>query len=220
MIAFMKKIICIALLLFSATYAAAGTRGSTVQSCASAIDENLESMHRSYGMETVLNSNPYAYIDNRYYKNIVSLGFDAAEILLKKNADGGLSSLDSYICAIAIQEITGCDLYGITGIDFETADEFYDLWDKTMSGMPKALAEIAESKSMTFWEKVSGLKKYGIFGEAAAYSISGSGTALLQFLGQPVSVSFTDTERNMMKSMVRSDLSELRKAADYLNKIK
>lgn len=216
----MKKIIRIAGLaaVVAVTAVFASSRISTVESCEAAVDENFELLNQSYSMETLLNSSPYAYIDNPYYKNIVSLGFGAVEAMQEKNSNGEFSNLNSYIAAIAIQEITGCDLYGITGVDFETADEFYDLWNKAIADMPEMLSDIIGNRSITAGEKVEELKKYGVFGEAAAYAVSGSSAVREQFLDGSVDDLLSDSEKQIIKNMVKSDTDELRKAVDYLCK--
>lgn len=38
------------------------------KSYAAVIDENFESMAKSYDTKTLMSSSPYAYIDNEYYK--------------------------------------------------------------------------------------------------------------------------------------------------------
>ena len=118
----MKKTICITLLLISIAGGVffASSQKNPAESCAAAVDKNFTLLSNAYSVETLLNSSPYAYIDNDFYRNIVSLGFDAVQVLQEKNADGEFSDLNSYIAAIAIQEITGCNLYSITGIDFES----------------------------------------------------------------------------------------------------
>lgn len=213
----MKKTICIVLLLFSiAGGVFYSNHKNAVESCAAAVDKNFTLLSNSYSMETLLSSSPYAYIDNDYYKNIVSLGFDAVKVLQEKNENGEFSGLNSYIAAIAIQEITGCDLYSITGTDFENADEFYELWDKTMANMPEKLADIIGSESMEVREKVKELKKYGMFGEAAACSVSDSGIKMIQFPEKEADDFFTDSEKQVIKDMVHSNTDELQKAAEYL----
>ncbi len=214
----MKKTICITLLLISIASGVffASSQKNPAESCAAAVDKNFTLLSNAYSVETLLNSSPYAYIDNDFYRNIVSLGFDAVQVLQEKNADGEFSDLNSYIAAIAIQEITGCNLYSITGIDFETADEFYSLWDKTIADMPENLTILLGDHSMDVREKITALKKYGIFGEAAAYAVSESSTETMPFLGESDADTFTESEKLLIKGMIHSSTNELCKAADYL----
>ena len=101
----MKKTICITLLLISIAGGVffASSQKNPAESCAAAVDKNFTLLSNAYSVETLLNSSPYAYIDNDFYRNIVSLGFDAVQVLQEKNADGEFSDLNSYIAAIAIQ---------------------------------------------------------------------------------------------------------------------
>lgn len=90
----------------------------------------------SYNMEKILettsalSSNPYDYIDNEYYENIVALGFDAVPVLEEMYQENELTGLSAYLSALAIQDITGCNLYEDHDLDWSTAEEFYELWEE------------------------------------------------------------------------------------------
>lgn len=73
-------------------------------------------------------SNPHDYIKNEYYNNIVNLGKDAVPILKEMYDKGELSGLNAYISALAIQEITQCNLHDKYNLNWSTAEEFYKLW--------------------------------------------------------------------------------------------
>lgn len=73
-------------------------------------------------------SNPYDYTKNGYYKNILKLGSDAVEVLENMYKSGKLTGVNAYISALAIQDITKCNLYEEYKLDWSTAEEFYDLW--------------------------------------------------------------------------------------------
>ena len=73
-------------------------------------------------------SNPYDYINNEYYKNIINLGENAVPILENMYNDGKLTGVDAYISALAIEDISNCKLYKEYNLDWSTAEEFYTLW--------------------------------------------------------------------------------------------
>ncbi len=73
-------------------------------------------------------SNPYDYTKNDYYKDIVSLGNDAVKVLENMYKKGELTGVNAYLSALAIQDITKCNLYEKYGYDWSTAEEFYKLW--------------------------------------------------------------------------------------------
>lgn len=73
-------------------------------------------------------SNPYEYTKNEYYKNIVALGKDAVSVLEDMYNKGKLTGVNAYLSALAIQDITGCNLHEKYNLDFSTAEEFYTLW--------------------------------------------------------------------------------------------
>lgn len=73
-------------------------------------------------------SNPYDYTKNEYYNNIVKLGDEAVPILEKMYIEQKLSGVASYLSALAIQDITKCNLQEEYNLDWSTADEFYNLW--------------------------------------------------------------------------------------------
>ena len=74
-------------------------------------------------------SNPYDYTNNEYYKNIIALGIDAVPVLESMYKNEKLSGVNAYISALAIQEITNCNLYEKYELDWSTAEEFYTLWE-------------------------------------------------------------------------------------------
>lgn len=74
-------------------------------------------------------SNPYDYINNEYYKNIVKLGEDAVPVLENMYKNKMLSGVTAYISALAIQDITNCNLVDEYDLDWSTAEEFYTLWE-------------------------------------------------------------------------------------------
>lgn len=90
------------------------------------ITTNLEMITKVTDMTS---SNPYDYTNNEYYKNIVNLGEDAVPVLESMYHDGKLTGVNAYLSALAIEDITGCDLYKEYNLEWSTAEEFYTLWE-------------------------------------------------------------------------------------------
>lgn len=89
--------------------------------------ENFKEISNSSNMTS---SNPYDYTKNKYYDNIVELGTPAINVLENMYYNGELVGLDAYLSALIIQDISKCNLYKKYGLDWSTADEFYELWKK------------------------------------------------------------------------------------------
>lgn len=73
-------------------------------------------------------SNPFEYTQNEYYNNIVNLGKEAVPALENMYKTGKLSGLNAYLSALLVQDITGCNIYEEYKLDWETAEDFYNLW--------------------------------------------------------------------------------------------
>lgn len=178
------------------------------------ICENLEEIANSYDTKILMSSNPYDYTDNEYYRNIVSLGFEAVPILMDKSEKKQIVGVNSYVAAIAVQEITNCNLYEITGVDWETAEHFLKLWNETMQQLPKQLKTIAENTEMTTADKKAEFKKYGIFGEAFLYETLVEEKR--QFVGEKIEFAYTKEEKGKLIGLVKAKKKELKKVLDYV----
>lgn len=91
-------------------------------------DVILENFNKINEVSEETSSNPYDYIKNDYYKNIVDLGANAVSALEKMYNNGKLTGLNAYLSALAIHDITKCNLYDEYELDWSTAEEFYALW--------------------------------------------------------------------------------------------
>lgn len=91
-------------------------------------DVILENFNKINEVSDETSSNPYDYTKNDYYKNIVDLGANAVSVLEKMYNNGKLTGLNAYLSALAIQDITKCNLYDEYDLDWSTAEEFYTLW--------------------------------------------------------------------------------------------
>ena len=96
------------------------------------ITENLKQIGE---VSNATSSNPYDYTNNEYYKNIIKLGKKAVPVLEQMYKDNKLSGVYSYISALAVQDITGCNIYEEYNLDWSTADEFYTLWKDYNCGL-------------------------------------------------------------------------------------
>lgn len=190
---------------------------NTKKSYAKLIDENFKQMDSTYDTATLLSSNPYDYIHNKNYKNIVNLGFGAVEVLQEKCQNKKLSNLNSYISTIAIKEITGLDLYRITGIDYETSDEFFELWDKTIKNLPDKMADIVNSDS-TVDDKAKSLQDFGIFGEALADKMINSDNKNIKFHGTKINCHLNSKDEKRLSKLIDKDENTLNEVNEYLTK--
>ncbi len=82
-------------------------------------------------------SNPYDYTKNEYYKNIIDLDDKAVPVLESMYKEGKLVGVTAYLSALAIQDITKCNLYDEYELDWSTAEEFYNLWENNNCSFKK-----------------------------------------------------------------------------------
>lgn len=95
----------------------------------------LENLKQIGELSDTASSNPYDYIKNENYKNIIKLGKKAVPVLEEKYNSNKLSGVYAYISALAVQDITGCNLYEEYDLDWSTAEEFYTLWKDNNCGL-------------------------------------------------------------------------------------
>ena len=93
------------------------------------IDYNLAKINE-LSINQITSSNPYDYIDNDHYNNIIKLGMPAVSVLEEKYSNNELHGLNAYIAALAIQEITGIQISEEADETWETAEEFFAQWNK------------------------------------------------------------------------------------------
>lgn len=151
----------------------------------------------------IVSSNPYSYTNNEYYKDIVDMGMDAVEVLLKDECVDK-TSLDGYVAAIAVSEITGVDIQSISGKDWETAEEFWNEWDKVLEEMPDKFEKILNEEDAE--EK---LEKYGVFSDALIRDVLEDKDGKVEFANEEINYD----------GNVKSELSEKSAfSADELDK--
>lgn len=177
---------------------------NTTVSKAAEIDENFKKMSgMKQDTNTLLSSNPYDYVDNEYFDNIVAIGPDAIKILEEKHEKGEFSGLEDYIAAIAVERISGCSLNEVTGRDWESAEEFFSTWNTMTAELPKTFETILNSNKQVA-EKVKELKKYGIFGESVAKKAIESKSERVHYCGQDVKCRISEKDKKELGKIVRS----------------
>lgn len=190
------------------------------ETLAAEIDYNFAQLS-ALDTSTIISSNPYDYVDNEYYDNIVGIGIPAIEILEEKYVQGELVGLDAYIAGIAIQEISGLDLYDVTGEVWETADQFFYQWNKMIQGLPDVFEEIALSED-TLTEKIEDIELYGVFGEAFLQSIvenmDKNNPGEISYYGKSISLeSFAEEEREEdMKAAIHITEDVVKEVDEYI----
>lgn len=97
--------------------------------------EITENLNKIGEVSDTTSSNPYDYTNNEYYKNIIKIGKKAVPVLEEMYKDNKLSGVYAYISALAIEELTDCNLYEEYNLDWSTADEFYTLWKDYNCGL-------------------------------------------------------------------------------------
>lgn len=88
--------------------------------------EILDNLDKILEITDLSSSNPYDYIDNEYYNNIISFGDDAIPVLERMYQENKLIGINAYISTLAIEEITGSRNFAWT-----TPEEFYQKWEES-----------------------------------------------------------------------------------------
>ncbi len=102
---------------------------SDIQNSEEIEKEILDNFNKILEVSDLLSSNPYDYTENEYYENIVNLGKPAVLVLIDMYNDGKLTGLNAYLSALAIEDITDCNLFETYNINWSSADEFYQAWE-------------------------------------------------------------------------------------------
>lgn len=89
----------------------------------------IENMDKILEVSDGFSSIPSTYIENEYYTNIVEIGEDAVPVLIDLYKELYFDSLEGYIAALAVQDITGCDLNKKYNLKWSNASEFFELWE-------------------------------------------------------------------------------------------
>lgn len=181
-------------------------------SIAAEVEENFTKMS-GLSLQQSLSSNPYDYINNEYYDNIVAMGFPAVQVIEEGYYSGHYGGLNAYIAGVAIQDITNMRLYECVGIDWETAEQFFDSWDATINELPEIFGEIMNSDD-SMEEKLSRMEKFGIFGQYFLTTLANESGTSVELSGETVSV--TGYETSDLQDFEKLSAKEMKEVEEYL----
>lgn len=184
----------------------------TNTSIAAEVEENFTQMS-ALSLEQVVSSNPYDYINNEYYDSIVALGFPAVQVIEEGYYSGHYAGLNAYIAGVAIQDITNMRLYECVGIDWGTAEEFFEGWDATIKDLPDIFGKIMNSDD-SMADKISSIEKFGIFGQYFLTSLANGNATTVELNGETVSVE-SDTSKDL-RGFEKLSAKEMKEVEDYL----
>ena len=123
--------ICGAIFLFSGKTQPTKSLAKQVEEDYTGIEEIInQAVEKNENL--AMSSNPYEYVkNNSYYDRLVSKGISILPILEKKiNENQYGDGLLGYITAIAIEDITECNLKEDKDLQWATVSEFGDSWKK------------------------------------------------------------------------------------------
>lgn len=118
------------------------------------------------------------------------------------------------MAALAVEDITGVDGGKITGEDWESADEFWDLWNEIIKDMPSYMEELA-NESTDFTQDI---KDYGVFGEVFVKQMIDDESGNISYVGTDIKYDRSKFDNKELESCITSDDSEIEKAKSYLEK--
>lgn len=131
----MKKVINKIIIIFCCILCLCGCNEENVNNEGNIEETITENLKQIGEVSDTTSSIPYDYTENEYYKNIIKLGKKAVPVLEGMYNENKLSGVYAYISALAVQDITGCNLYEEYNLDWSTADEFYTLWKDYNCGL-------------------------------------------------------------------------------------
>lgn len=169
-------------------------------------------------LNQIISSNPYDYIDNNYYNNIIKLGMPAVSILEEQYNNNELNGLNAYIAALAIQEITGIQIsedVDETWKTWQCAEEFFAQWNSIKQNMSKEI-EIIATSSDSIEDLKTRIGRYGIFGEAYVALIMEKDIENMEKIGFVYDDYISKLEGDSIISEISKN--ELKEIIEYLEK--
>lgn len=112
--------------------------------------------------ENMLSSNPYDYIDNQYFDNIINRGISALPTITEEIESSENSGLREYMLAIAAEEITNTHLNKENVYNWSNGKEWLDKWNIYLRNIPTKVDYIVNDTENTIEEKKSALNDLGI----------------------------------------------------------
>ena len=184
-------------------------------SLAAEVQKNFTKM-TELSFEHATSSNPYDYIDNEYYDNIVNLGVPAVKVIEQNYYNGYYDGLNAYIAGLAIQEITDMNLYECTGEDWETGEQFFYNWNETVNSLPERFEKIINSNEPVE-EKISDIEKFGVFGQYFLSSVVNEKASSVEFNGEMIPINdCTAMKAQKIKKLSAEEIAEIE---DYLESV-
>ena len=211
-----KKIISCFCLVAFAVLMIGITSSHSNATLASEIEENFTRMS-NLSVDQMISSNPYDYINCEYYNNIVSMGIPALKVLEENYHNGVYQGLNAYIAALAIQDISGMNLYECTGCDWENSAQFFEEWDNTMQNLSDIFEKIINSDD-TVANKIQQIENYGAFGQAFLCEIRNKENYTFEFSGKKIVVE-EKIKLDNVSDISEEECAKVDEYLDYVMKI-
>lgn len=107
-------------------------------------------------------SNPYDYIQNDYFNNIVERGIGALPVLTSELDSSSENGLKEYILAIAIEEITETNMNEDTVNAWSNGKEWAEEWNRYLRNIPEKVEYVVNDTVNSFEEKKQELQSLGL----------------------------------------------------------
>ncbi len=110
---------------------------------------------------SMASSNPYDYIDNQYFNNIISGGIAVLPTITKLLASSENNGLREYILPIVAEEISKTQLRE-NGYTWSTAKEWLDKWNLYLQNIPTRVDDIVNDTEKAIEDKKLALNNLGV----------------------------------------------------------
>lgn len=112
--------------------------------------------------ETMMSSNPYDYIDNQYFDNLINGGISMLPAITDQIASSESNGLREYILAIAAEEISKTYLNQENVYNWSNGKEWLDEWHIYLRNIPTKVEYIINDIEHTIEDKETALNNIGI----------------------------------------------------------
>lgn len=161
--------------------------------------------------ESMMSSNPYDYIDNQYFDNIISRGISALPTITEEIASSESSGLREYILAIAAEEITATHLNKENVYNWSNGKEWLDEWNIYLRNIPTKVDYIINDTENTIEEKKQALNNLGIMSLPYIKDAIDAGHTEYQDIFNSISgISAASSRTNSNENIDESDLQIIR----------
>lgn len=175
----------------------------------------IEESRKELPLEVVISSNPFDYVDEECYNNIVAMGTAAIKPLQELMDSGELSAQCEYVCCALLEEVTQCHMDNGKEYGWTNVEEFKSLWEPTIKNLTETLESIQNNEEMSVEEKQAELEKYGVFGKAFAKKAAESD---FEMGGMEINIT-KDKDVEDMYNKIGSDISDrdVKNIIEYLD---